>query len=319
LAQKRIFGLMTPTIELYDAEGYTHRFIESGEMFDRHIRPDYARFFVARVEDMVRLMKLPVPPARITNHTLMYLTEGQATMTIGSEEYTLLKNECLVVPAGQVFSIGNVDLDSGKGYLCSIQNDSIVGKYAKSDILKDFEFFQVWGNPRIRLGGQTSLFVNRLFERIFTDYTENGLGNTDILQPYLVALLCEINGAYVPLSTGKYTSAVGITHRFRDLLFRHVTTKHLVTEYAALLNISPNHLNKSVKAITGKSPTKWIDEAIVLEAKVLLYQSDLSIGEIAAAIGLYDPSYFSRLFRKFEGVSPLQFRRAIGEGGTDRR
>jgi AraC-like DNA-binding protein len=216
-----------------------------------------------------------------------------------------------VVPAGQVFSIGNVDPDSGKGYLCSIQNDSIVGKYAKSEILKDFEFLQVWGNPRIRLGEETSLFVKRLFERIFADYTENGLGNPDILQPYLVALLCEINRVYIPLSTGKYTSAVGITNRFRELLFRHVTTRHLVTEYASLLNISPNHLNKSVKAITGKSPTKWIDEAIVLEAKVLLYQSNLSIGEIAAAIGLYDPSYFSRLFRKFEGVSPLQFRKRI--------
>lgn len=300
-----------PTIQTYDAEDYTHRFIESGEPFEQHIRPDFARFFVARIEDMIRLMKLPVPPARITNHTLLYLTEGEATMTIGSQEYTLLKNECLVVPAGQVFAIGNVDPDSGTGYLCSIQNDSIVGKYAKSDILKDFEFLQVWGNPRIRLGEETSLFVRHLFERIFADYTSNGLGNPDILQPYLVALLCEINRAYVPFSTGKQTSAVAITNRFKELLFRYVTTKHLVTEYAALLNISPNHLNKSVKAITGKSPTKWIDEAIVLEAKVLLYQSNLSIGEVAAAIGLYDPSYFSRLFRKFEGVSPLQFRRAI--------
>jgi AraC family transcriptional regulator, transcriptional activator of pobA len=299
------------TIKTYDAEGYTNRFIQTGEPFDRHVKPDFAKFFVVRIEDMIRLMKLPVPPARITNHTLMYLTEGEATMTIGSQEYTLLKDECLVVPAGQVFSIGNVDPDSGKGFLCSIQNDSIVGKYAKSDLLKDFEFLQVWGNPRIRLGAEVSEFVGHLFQRLLADYTANGLGNPDIIQPYLVALLSEINRVYVPFSTGKQTNAVLLTNRFKELLFKHVTQKHLVSEYASMLSISPNHLNKAVKTITGKSPTKWIDEAIVLEAKVLLYQSDLTISEVAAAIGLYDPSYFSRLFKKFEGMSPMHFRKAM--------
>jgi AraC-like DNA-binding protein len=84
-----------------------------------------------------------------------------------------------------------------------------------------------------------------------------------------------------------------------------------VAEYAALLHISPNHLNKSVKAATGKSPSRWIDEAIVLEAKVLLYQSQYTIGDIATELGLEDPSYFSRLFKKYEGITPQAFRSRI--------
>ena len=66
-----------------------------------------------------------------------------------------------------------------------------------------------------------------------------------------------------------------------------------------------------MKSITEKSPTKWIDETLVLEAKVLLYQTELSINEVANEIGIEDQSYFSRLFKKYEQVTPLQFRKMI--------
>lgn len=79
-----------------------------------------------------------------------------------------------------------------------------------------------------------------------------------------------------------------------------------------MLSITPNHLNKCLRTITGKSPTKWIDEAIILEAKVLLSQTTLSVNEITTELGLSDPSYFSRFFRKYEGCTPLEFRKHIG-------
>lgn len=91
----------------------------------------------------------------------------------------------------------------------------------------------------------------------------------------------------------------------------HIRNKHLVSEYAELLHVSPNHLNKVVRDVTNQSPSKWIDETLVLEAKVLLFQSKLSISEIATELGLLDASYFSRLFKKYVGVSPLEFRKRI--------
>jgi len=78
-----------------------------------------------------------------------------------------------------------------------------------------------------------------------------------------------------------------------------------------LLNVTPNHLNKSVKSTTGKSATKWIDETILLEAKYLLYQTTLSINEIAMQVGHEDHSYFSRFFKKHEGITPIQYRKLI--------
>ncbi len=90
---------------------------------------------------MIRLIKLPVPPARATGHSFIYLTDGEAVMSVGSETYTIYKDECLFVPAGQVFSFSN--LDENKGYLCNFHDEFVVGRFGKKELLKSFEFLNV--------------------------------------------------------------------------------------------------------------------------------------------------------------------------------
>ncbi|MBC8153735.1 MAG: helix-turn-helix domain-containing protein [Bacteroidetes bacterium] len=296
-------------IKTHSGESFRDSYVQPEPEANALLKTDFGKFFIVKVEEMIRLMKLPVPPTRTNNHTLIYLTDGEAVMTIGRETHQIFRDECLVVPAGQVFSFDQVDLN--RGYLCNFHNDIIVGKFGKAELLKDFEFLRVWGNPRISLDDQTSGFVAHLFKRILLHYSTHGLTQPDIIQSYFIALLCEVNGVYQPMLAGPQTQAVAITNRFKELIFSDIKTTHRVTDYASRLHVTPNHLNKSVRNTTGKSPTKWIDEAIVLEAKVLLYQSSLPIGEVAAEVGLLDPSYFSRLFKKYEGVTPLAFRKMI--------
>ncbi|GAB3641683.1 helix-turn-helix domain-containing protein [Spirosoma arcticum] len=301
--------MTTTNIKTYSGESFRDNYIQPESPAGSLLKTDFGKFFVIKLEAMTRLMKLPVPPTRITNHTMIYLTEGEAVMTIGSETYKIGRGDCLVVPAGQVFSFATVDLNHG--YLCNFHNDFIIGKFGRAELLKNFEFLRVWGNPRISLDDQTSTCVAQLFHRLLDWYSAHGLTRPDISQSYFIALLCELNERYKPVSAGAQTTAVTITNRFKELLFTHVKTHHRVADYASLLTITPNHLNKSVRAITGKSPIKWIDEAIVLEAKVLLYQTNGSISDVAADVGIVDSSYFSRLFKKYEGVTPLAFRKMI--------
>lgn len=296
-------------IRTHNTEAFREEYIKPEIDLNQMLKIDFGKFFIVKVEDLIRLIKLPVPPSRATTHSFIYLTEGEANMTIGSQSYKIFKDECLIVPAGQVYSFAKHDIN--KGFLCNFHNDFIIGKFGKNELLKEFEFLNVWGNPMIKLDEQTSGFVLMLFKRIFVDYSQNGLNNIEIIQSYFIALLCEVNRVYRQLSDSHQTSAITLINKFKELLFIHIKTKHLVSDYANLLNVSPNHLNKIAKAITGKSPTKWIDEAIVLEAKVLLYQTTLSISEVAAEIGIFDQSYFSRLFKKYEGITPLAFRKMI--------
>jgi AraC-like DNA-binding protein len=297
------------TIATYSPGRFRENYITPAKELNGLLKPDFTKFFAVKVEALLRLMKLPVPPVRTTNHTLIYLTQGEATMTVGSETFKIFRDECLFVPAGQVYSFSR--RDKNKGYLCNFSNDFLIGRFGNAGLLNDFEFLRVWGNPRVKLDKQTSAFVLHLLKRIRLEYSHNGLNNATILQSYFISLLCEVNSVYKPLASGGRTHAVDITNRFKSLLFTNFRSTHRVSDYAALLNITPNHLNKVVKKISGKSPTRWIDEAIVLEAKVLLYQSNLNIGEVGEAVGISDQSYFSRLFKKYESVTPLQFRQMI--------
>jgi AraC family transcriptional regulator, transcriptional activator of pobA len=301
--------LTTKKIKTHSTETFREKYIAPEQKLDGLLKSDFGKFFIVKVEDMIKLIKLPVPPTKATTHSLIYLTEGEATMTIGSESYKIFKDECLIVPAGQVFSFDKLDIN--KGFLCNFHNDIIIGKFGNSELLQDFEFLNVWGNPRISLGLETSKYVQQLLKRIYHDYSANGLQHLDIIQSYFIAALCEINSIYKPLSNSNQTTAINISNKFKALVFTNIKSKHLVTDYASLLNITPNHLNKLVKTITGKSPIKWIDDTLVLEAKVLLFQTSLTINEVAAEIGIYDQSYFSRLFKKYEGVTPLEFRKKI--------
>ena len=142
------------------------------------------------------------------------------------------------------------------------------------------------------------------------EYVENEKANLEIVQSYLMALFCEMNKNNIK-TTQNNNAATILSSKFKALIYDHITINHQVNYYASLLNVTPNHLNKSIKTVTGKSATIWIDETIILEAKYLLYQTTLSVNEIAMKVGHEDHSYFSRFFKKHEGLTPVQYRKMI--------
>jgi AraC-like DNA-binding protein len=276
------------------------------------LKGDFTQFFIVRVEDMYRLVQGPVPASRSSGHTFIYITEGEAVMKIGSKEYRTRRGELLMVPAGQVFSFGNGDVN--KGYLCHFSEDMLSRVCGNSGLLKDFGFLSSWGYPyHIRADKQSAEFLLQLFKRLFFEYSTYGLERSDIIQPYLFVLLCEINQVCPPETPAARPrpGTNAIFREFRELVYAHFRTKHLVKDYAALLHVTPNHLNKTIKAFTGRSPTRWIDEIILSEAKTLLRQTSFSVSQVAREVGFEDQSYFARLFRKYEGVTPIQFRDGI--------
>jgi YesN/AraC family two-component response regulator len=78
-----------------------------------------------------------------------------------------------------------------------------------------------------------------------------------------------------------------------------------------MLAITPDHLNKCVKATIGKTSQELLADMIILEAKVLLKQTSLSISEIAFKFSETNPSDFSRFFKNKIGLSPKEFRQSL--------
>ncbi|AZA83309.1 AraC family transcriptional regulator [Chryseobacterium lactis] len=80
-----------------------------------------------------------------------------------------------------------------------------------------------------------------------------------------------------------------------------------VNEIAGELAVSHKHLTDTVKKETGQHPCYFYDQKIIREAQQMLLTSDKSIAEIAR-IFTYDPSNFSKFFKKMTGFTPGEFR-----------
>jgi AraC-like DNA-binding protein len=74
------------------------------------------------------------------------------------------------------------------------------------------------------------------------------------------------------------------------------------------LGMTPGHLTTVVRRRTGRTVQEWIIERRMAEARSLLSDTELPVGEIARRVGMPDPGYFSRLFRRTHGTSPRQWR-----------
>jgi AraC-like DNA-binding protein len=101
---------------------------------------------------------------------------------------------------------------------------------------------------------------------------------------------------------------VQLAQQFKKLLVEHVRKVKGPSAYASMLNVSETYLNEALKKVTGFSVSHLIQQEVMLEAKRLLYYSQMNVKEIAYALGYTDHAYFSRLFKKAEGVTPLAFR-----------
>jgi len=93
----------------------------------------------------------------------------------------------------------------------------------------------------------------------------------------------------------------------RDHLGRQVAMGDL----AALLGLSVRNFNRRYRQATGSSPQAYLQRLRINQARELLKHSNLGVGEIAWQVGLQDASYFSQLFRRHCGVSPLRYRQAV--------
>lgn len=98
-------------------------------------------------------------------------------------------------------------------------------------------------------------------------------------------------------------------HRFIHLLRSACTEQREVTWYADRLCVSTRYLASITHAVDRKSPKELIDEFVVLEIKMLLQSTDLTLQEIAARMHFPDQSCMGHYFRRRTGMSPLEWRR----------
>jgi AraC-like DNA-binding protein len=102
-----------------------------------------------------------------------------------------------------------------------------------------------------------------------------------------------------------------IAGEFKRLVEKNFIEKREVNHYASLLHITPKHLSEVVKQHTGKSPRELINDMLLLEAKVLLGSTDLTVTEIAHKLCFGDQSHFGHFIKQHTGCSPVELRKKL--------
>lgn len=99
-----------------------------------------------------------------------------------------------------------------------------------------------------------------------------------------------------------------LVDRFLVLVQQNFKEQRQIDFYARQLGVTPKHLSRILKQSTGFTAADWIRNYILLEAKVMLKSSELSMGQISSQLNFPSQSFFAKFFKNATGMTPKQFR-----------
>lgn len=262
-------------------------------MFNPHSSLDRS-FVIRRLDTAGGRSALQVPPAVSGFNCFLYLDEGELLVDLGDEPVLVLPAHFLLIPPGLRFSIKYHN--GSKGYMGAFANHVLKSSH--------FGILHRYAPVLAGIPEEDRSFFSGLAGKLFREFSSMNTGGGMV--PALLDLMLEQVEALSSREPEHTMNA--LCSDFLDKVFDRSSDILSVSGYAAALSVSPNHLNRVVKKETGRSAGDWIDISRITLAKMLLRQTDMPVIDIAVRVGLDDQSYFTRFFRKHEGVTPSGFR-----------
>ncbi len=167
-------------------------------------------------------------------------------------------------------------------------------------------------------------YSDRIIEKIFEFYAVNCVNMNKIdscrLDTLIEALDAEKDDKtnavieiikFVRSSASDKSESVPIIKAVKGIILSNIENDISVKEIAYEIGISSYYLMHSFKKVTGTTITNYKHSLKLSKAKRLLISSELNITEISGQCGFSNPSYFTEVFTKEEGISPLEYRKNL--------
>jgi len=237
---------------------------------------------------------------------------GKIKFDIYFNKYNLSKGELMIILPGQQIELKEKSNDFLIDYFIASQdliNDVLSGiprlsplffihmrkkhQYKLSD--EEAERFKDY----FKLSVKHIKAADLIFER---EYVVN------VLRLFYLDLYNNYKNSLLMMKTVQDGNKENMAYQFFLLIMEHYRKNRDVAFYADKLFITPKHLSRVIKEISGRAAKDWIVEYTILEIKSLLHDLSLNIQEIAIKTNFSNQASLSRFFRKHTGMSPSQYR-----------
>ncbi|EJL83501.1 DNA-binding domain-containing protein, AraC-type [Herbaspirillum sp. CF444] len=265
------------------------------------------------VFDLVKLEgrnELPRPFLhRHSYYHILWMSNARGNHVLDFDNYGILPHSVFFISPGQIHG-WNSEFDAS-GYAINFSPEFFLQIFPRIEELADFPFFHIANtDPVLYLTPTEHDELYPLLKEIEKENAGDQRWRYDVVRSFLQILLTKLRRLHKPHGAGAVLPrSYSLTKRFKFLIEQHYLEYGSVQDYAARLFVTDRKLNDAVKITTGRTATQLIHDRILMEAKRLLAQSELSIAEISYRLNFDDFAYFCRFFKKNVQMTPGEFKK----------
>lgn len=233
-------------------------------------------------------------------HQILFSVNGNGTLRFDNLNVVIDEGDYFFLPAGyphEYYSPNN------KWEVYWLAFDG----YATSHILSQLNMTK----PAIIKPGDSSALQN-LFSKMFTAQQTDRLYGDFSCSGYAYECLLEFHRLLDQKANKAARERSKLLTTILDYIDEHFRTDFPLTALAEYAGITPQHLCRIFKSTMNIRPNEYLTKRRLQESKRLLQKSTLPISEIALQSGFPDAGYFSTVFKRYEGLTPMEYKKHIG-------
>lgn len=244
-------------------------------------------------------------PYRTKEMRILRGLRGSARMSVNLMEYTIKEHTIGLIPPNALLQI--VDI-SGDYDIQALAADNNFIPTQQHSILTDWHTQQAFFlDNHVEEWRRTGTFFSLIWDAVHLQPYRR-----EVVQHLITSLLYNVHylqGNYHRDELLRPSRHEELFRRFITLVNEHCKTQRTTTFYADRLCLSPRYLSSVIRNVSGRTVVEWVNQAVILEAKVLLKHSDLLTYQIADELHFPNPSFFSKFFKQMTGMTPQEYQR----------
>lgn len=255
------------------------------------------------------------PPITNDCYSISFKKFVRGDLTYGRTKYDFTNGTLFFIAPRQVIQWDKSVVFEQKGFSINFHKDFLKGTELAHHI-KKFGFFSYSVNEALHLSPKEEKQIKAIVESIDLEYQNNqDEFSKDIIISQLSTLLKYANRFYQRQFINRKEMSNDLLEQFNKQLESYFDSGQLqengipsIEQIAERLSVSQRYLSDTLKKETGKTSTEHLQLFLIDEAKNILMEPNKTVSEVAYELGFEYPPYFSRLFKKKEGISPSAYR-----------